>query len=81
MNSVDDCADSAPPKEADVRGLASRLSSSRLKKHAAQIVYVISGEIEERYNKWMHSLEETKPGLYSVLTCFIPVADKKEYHH
>lgn len=78
MDSVDDAV-SAPPKEAGLRGLVNRLNSSRLKKRAAQIVYVISGEIEELYNKGMGDLEKKRPVLYSVLTCFIPVADKKEY--
>ncbi len=78
MNSVDDCAGSAPPKEADT-GVVGRLNFSRAKESIAKAVDDISGKIEDRYNRRMRHIEEKSPVLYSVLTCFIPVADKNEY--
>jgi hypothetical protein len=78
MNSVDDAV-SAPQKETDFRGLVYRLNSSRIKERIAKILYDISGKIDARYNRRMRHIEEKSPLVYSVLTCFIPVAEKNEY--
>lgn len=64
MNSVDDCAGSAPPKEADSIGLIERLRY----------------DVGERYNSLMQRVEKKTPLVYSVLTCFIPVYKKEYHH-